>query len=176
VVGAGVVDTLDAMSTPKRRSVLVDERLGETAWGRKIRDSIRMNVSDPDAWIRYQKATFTRWINARLGAAPPPLRDDVVVGDLFVDLRDGLILYYLVAILSHRTSTAAGRPQVGRGNIIAMHNVGMVLKYLARFLTSERQQLPDAAHVVEGKPVPSFARVRATLPPHARSRRRRSCR
>ena len=75
----------------KRRSVLVDERLGETEWGRMIRSQVRINQADQGEWIRFQKETFTRWINARLAAAPPPLRADVVVHDLFSDLRDGLI-------------------------------------------------------------------------------------
>ena len=137
----------------KRRSLLVDERLGETEWGRMIRSQVTVNQYDQGESIRYEKETFTRWINARLAAAPPPLRNDVVVGDLFLDLRDGLVLYYLVALLSNRASAAVGRPQVGLGSIIAMHNVGLVQKYLMRFLTNERQQLPDASHVVEGKPI-----------------------
>ena len=30
------------------------------------------------------------------------------------------------------------------GSIIAMHNVGLVISYLNRFLLNERQSLPDA--------------------------------
>ena len=98
----------------KRRSLLVDERLGETEWGRMIRSQVTVNQYDQGESIRYEKETFTRWINASLAAAPPPLRNDVVVGDLFLDLRDGLVLYYLVALLSNRASAAVGRPHAPR--------------------------------------------------------------
>ncbi|KAH8056986.1 hypothetical protein JL722_7211 [Aureococcus anophagefferens] len=57
------------------------------------------------------------------------------------------------SVANYLTSPWRPRLRVGLGSIIAMHNVGLVQKYLMRFLTNERQQLPDASHVVEGKPI-----------------------
>ena len=39
-------------------------------------------------------------------AAQPPLRADVRIHDLFEDLKDGLVLYYLVAVLSRAAVVA----------------------------------------------------------------------
>ena len=129
------------------------ERLGESEWGRRIRGEVNMKEYDAKAWVKYQKEAFTLWVNARLSSAPEPMRKDVKVTDLFRDMRNGLVLYYLVAVLSRGELAKMGKPHVGDSVFFAMQNVSLVLKYLSRFLVNERQQLPDAAHVVEGKPV-----------------------
>ncbi|KAJ8611318.1 hypothetical protein CTAYLR_006606 [Chrysophaeum taylorii] len=139
--------------TPKRASMLMHERLGQSAWGRKIRTEVIMHESDTHEWVQYQKAAFTCWVNARLANAPEPMRRDIVVNDLFADMRNGLVLYYLVAVLSRGAIVAVGKPLVGDTVFLAMQNVSIVIKYLNQFLTNGRQQLPDAAHVVEGKPL-----------------------
>lgn len=63
------------------------------------------------------------------------------------------MLYYLVAVLSRGAIVAVGKPHVGETAVLALQNVSIVLRYLSQFLSNEREQLPDALHVVEGKPV-----------------------
>lgn len=63
------------------------------------------------------------------------------------------MLYYLVAVLSRGAIIAVGKPHVGETDFLALQNVSIVIKYLSQFLTNEREQLPDALHVVEGKPL-----------------------
>lgn len=76
-------------SPGKRMSSLVHERLRQSEWGRKIMSEVHMHESDATAWVRYQKGAFTLWINARLANAPTPMTRDVVVSDLFRDMRNG---------------------------------------------------------------------------------------
>ena len=96
----------------RRPSQLVNERLSTTEWGRRIRKEVKVTSSDTEEWLQRQEQVFTRWINAKLSNAPPPLPSDVLVEELFSDLRDGLVLYYLLAVLSQGASVRLGKAQV----------------------------------------------------------------
>ena len=72
-----------------RRSLLLDERLENSEWGRRIRDEVQLKEVREGAWDEANKQTFTRWVNARLAAAQAPLRSDIRVHDLFEEMKVG---------------------------------------------------------------------------------------
>ena len=63
----------DAAKTERKPSQLVHERLSSTQWGRRIRKEANVVTSDTEEWLQQQEAVMTRWINAKLANAPPPL-------------------------------------------------------------------------------------------------------
>ena len=72
-----------------------------------------------------------------------------MVEELFEDVRDGLVLYYLLAVLSQGASVRLGKAQMGTLRIQHVQNVNIVLKYLRTFVATDRQTLPDAASIVD---------------------------
>ena len=74
-----------------------------------------------------------------------------MVEELFDDVRDGLVLYYLLAVLSQGASVRLGKAQMGTLRIQHVQNVNIVLKYLRTFVATDRQTLPDAASIVDGQ-------------------------
>lgn len=55
-----------------------------------------MRKSDTDQWFETQTKTFTAWINGKLSDSR-----GLFINDLFEDLRDGIVLYNLMEVLSH---------------------------------------------------------------------------
>ena len=74
-------------------------------------------------WQVMQKRTFTRYINSKLKAR------NLVVGDLYEDLKDGRVLYNFLEVLTGASLKKYGKMNSGKMRIQHVANMNVVFKF-----------------------------------------------
>uniref|UniRef100_A0A4W3HCF8 Nesprin-1 n=1 Tax=Callorhinchus milii TaxID=7868 RepID=A0A4W3HCF8_CALMI len=93
-----------------------------------------------------QKRTFTKWINSHLAKRNPP----IVVNDLFIDIKDGVMLLALLEVLSGQKLPGEQGRKLKRIHWVS--NIGTALKFLEGRRVRIKLVNINSTDIVDGRP------------------------
>ncbi|EGB10530.1 hypothetical protein AURANDRAFT_5483, partial [Aureococcus anophagefferens] len=98
-----------------------------------------------------QKRTFTRYINSKLKAR------NLVVGDLYEDLKDGRVLYNFLEVLTGASLKKYGKLNSGKMRIQHVANMNVVFKFFPD--ADVKLENIGVMDVVDGTPTPTLGLI-----------------